>query len=45
MSDLQAGYQDCIAKPRRSKDRAGGFPLPEKSCAQKPEIQTAGKIN
>ncbi len=29
VGDLQACYQNCIAKPWRSKERAAGFPLPE----------------
>jgi hypothetical protein len=42
---LQAPDQNCIAKPRRSKERASGFPLPENCCPQKPEVEAAGKIN
>ena len=45
VGDLQARYQNCIAKPRRSIERACGFPLPENRRTQKPEVKTAGEVN
>jgi hypothetical protein len=45
VGDLQARYQNCIAKPWRSKERACRFPLPENCRTQKPEVKTAGEVN